>query len=157
MAKDAVYLILVLAVILVILFFNRHRKEGLYQGSLLAISAGLGWFLTAIARFFIHARRPFEVMGQPPLIPHSPGGSFPSEHSVLAFVLVAFIWKQNKSLGMISLILALLVGIGRIYVRIHYPIDIIGGALIGLGSFYLTAKFFRSKYFPFPAFQVKNH
>ena len=46
----------------------------------------------------------------------------------------------NKKLGKWSLGMALLIGLGRIFVGIHWPLDIIAGAAIGLGSAFLIRK-----------------
>ena len=58
--------------------------------------------------------------------------SFPSDHAALAFAFALAVWFYNKKLGWTFLIAAVFVGLGRIFVGVHYPIDIIVGAVVGL-------------------------
>ncbi len=76
--------------------------------------------------------RPFKVMPDAHKLVRSSGyGSMPSSHTAnwFAGVAVAFIfWRRSLWL---MLPLAMLVGFGRIYCGVHYPGDVIAGALIG--------------------------
>jgi len=59
--------------------------------------------------------------------------SFPSTHTIFVFSIVVSLWLSNlKKLAWPLLILAILIGLGRIVVGVHYPFDIIGGAIIGV-------------------------
>jgi undecaprenyl-diphosphatase len=68
--------------------------------------------------------------------------SFPSDHAALFFTLAAGIFIINKCLGvMISAYVFLIVCFPRIYLGLHYPTDILAGALLGIavgGLFNLT-------------------
>ncbi len=62
------------------------------------------------------------------------GQSFPSGHTSQAFfiatVLTSFL-PQSLYIGILFYLIALIVGITRIYVGMHYPRDVIGGAMLG--------------------------
>jgi undecaprenyl-diphosphatase len=58
--------------------------------------------------------------------------SFPSDHACLYFALVAVIWLQSRELGIFALLPALVGNLPRIYFGIHYPTDVIFGALFGI-------------------------
>lgn len=60
--------------------------------------------------------------------------SFPSCHTALAFAMAFVVLFDWRKFGIILLIPALIVGIGRIFVGIHYPTDILGGILTALIS-----------------------
>ena len=65
--------------------------------------------------------------------------SFPSGHTTTAFcaaLLIALISK-NKTIGIITLVIALLVGYSRIYLLQHFLIDVAAGAIIGCFTTYL--------------------
>lgn len=68
------------------------------------------------------------VISQQTLLGGVPENSFPSQHTTVMF---AFAWPlfylQDRCRdGLVAVILASLVGISRVYVGVHYPIDIIG-------------------------------
>jgi undecaprenyl-diphosphatase len=60
--------------------------------------------------------------------------SFPSDHAVLFFTLAAGIYFIDKYVGMIlSLYVLIIICFPRIYLGLHYPTDILAGALLGVG------------------------
>lgn len=58
--------------------------------------------------------------------------SFPSNHSLNNFAAAFFFYKLFPKLKWVLFITASLVAISRVYLGLHYPSDIIGGALIGI-------------------------
>ena len=66
--------------------------------------------------------------------------SFPSNHSANIFVLYYILSSIYKSKSKYFLITAILVAISRIYVGVHYPMDIFCGAIIGLSVGFLLKK-----------------
>jgi undecaprenyl-diphosphatase len=68
------------------------------------------------------------------VIEHSASGSFPSGHIAFLFALAIAVYFFNKKWGLVFFILSLLVGLARIFVGIHYPLDILGGIVIGIVS-----------------------
>jgi len=61
--------------------------------------------------------------------------SFPSGHALLAFAIAtSLILSGVKKLGWTLAVLAVIVALGRVFAGVHYPTDVIGGALIGIAS-----------------------
>ncbi len=112
----------------IILWFLRRRRDAasLFLGTI------LGCALITPLKILFHRTRP--IYG---LMIHS--YSFPSGHalaSTIFFCLLAAsagrIDLHHRTLyGLLALILILLVGASRIYLRVHWPSDVIGGYFFG--------------------------
>lgn len=57
--------------------------------------------------------------------------SFPSTHSAAAFAWAGFLAEKYKKYRLIFYGFALLVAISRVYIGVHYPVDVIAGAALG--------------------------
>lgn len=57
--------------------------------------------------------------------------SFPSGHTVSAIAVSFTILSQHKKFGIVTIILALLMGLSRLYVGVHFPTDVYGGIIVG--------------------------
>lgn len=76
----------------------------------------------------------------PDLIKKSESWSFPSGHTSTSIgaafaLLMGCFGKENKkflAVGIPAFIISLLIGFSRIYVHVHYPTDVIAGAIVGL-------------------------
>lgn len=130
----AVYLIWFMAIAALIFFWhlpaqiNRWR----YLFTLLASSAS-AYAVSAIIGFAYGRARPFvDLDGARQLITTSFfHKSFPSSHATLAFALAFTVLWFDRPLGIVMLILAILVSWGRVFVGVHYPLDVMTGAILG--------------------------
>ncbi len=68
--------------------------------------------------------------------------SFPSDHATLAFALAFSVWLFNRRWGALFLVLATLVAFSRVYVGVHYPSDIVGGAVLAFVIAWSTKRIF---------------
>lgn len=133
------YFLILFAILLIITKTN--WKERFYFFSLTALSIILSrGIITETIRFFYSRQRPFSVLGIQPLIEHSPAGAFPSGHMTFYFALAFSVFLFNKKWGWRFLGAAFLIGLARIYVGVHWPLDIISGALIGIFSVLIIKK-----------------
>ena len=77
--------------------------------------------------------RPFTTFTEIELLIHPPGGySFPSGHTLSSFAAAGVICYYHRRLGIAAGILAALIAFSRLYLFVHYPTDVITGALIGV-------------------------
>lgn len=66
------------------------------------------------------------------LIPLPSGSSFPSGHTASSFTAAWILWKANRKLGAAGLTLAACIMCSRLYLFVHYPTDVLGGAVLGI-------------------------
>ena len=93
--------------------------------------------IKGIHLFFIEPR-PFVNLHFSPLLDTDADASFPSRHtSVMALVAFSFVHFKSKWASLF-LLLMIWVGISRIYVGVHYPLDILGGIVVGIISLVIT-------------------
>ncbi len=94
----------------------------------LILSRGI---ITEIIRFFYYSPRPFETMNFQSLISES-GSSIPSGHAAFFFALATIIYFYDKRWGIWYFILSLLVSFARVFTGVHWPLDIVAGAVVGI-------------------------
>ena len=64
--------------------------------------------------------------------------SFPSNHAAGAFALAfALFWKRRK-IGAVLILMACFMAFSRIFIGVHYPLDVLAGAFIGLAVTYIV-------------------
>jgi len=105
------------------------------------------FIIVEIIRFIWHRPRPFISNSVNLLINHSPSASFPSGHAAFFFALSTLIYFYNKKTGILFLIASFLISISRVFCGIHWPFDILAGALVGILSALIIKKIF-GKLFP---------
>ena len=99
------------------------------------------WVLSVVLKILIHAERPFVVLPDVfPLFPET-GFAFPSSHAAVFMALAVSIFFTHKKVGYIFIFFALLIGLARIIAGVHFPIDILGGFVLGLAAGALVAYF----------------
>ena len=66
------------------------------------------------------------------LIPHPSKFSFPSGHSTASFAAVGALKAAGSRLWIPAFILASVIAFSRLYLYVHWPSDVLGGALLGI-------------------------
>jgi undecaprenyl-diphosphatase len=109
-----------------------RRRVAIYTAGLSAILAIAVAML--IQQFYVH-QRPFVLRSDTVLLMrHAADPSFPSEHATVAFAMASGLGLYRRRLGAVALALASLVAIARVFVGVHYPTDVAGGAAVGIIS-----------------------
>ena len=109
--------------------------------SILPVAAGVAaatvaWLLAHAAKAIADRPRPYQVMADAVLRQQTAHGtSFPSSHTAVTLaVVIALVPFLARPLAAAAIGYAILVGWSRIYLGVHYPLDILGGAGIGTAT-----------------------
>ena len=118
---------------LALLFVRKTRPLGV----ICAVSMVIGLVVTnLIIKNWVARVRPYEVIqGLECIVKKADDWSFPSGHTTNSLACAWVLFRRGpKKGGVTALVLAILISLSRLYVGIHYPTDVLGGAVIGIGS-----------------------
>lgn len=143
-----------IAAVLVLFWKRDYFKNIIFVSFGSAIAAR--FVFVAILRYFLYSPRPFLVLENVnQLMNHQFESSFPSGHATFYFALATGVYFYNKNpaptfstdrqsdrgwgwcgarAGFIYFILAGLMGVARIFVGVHWPLDILAGAVLGIAT-----------------------
>ena len=65
---------------------------------------------------------------------HAADPGFPSDHATAAFAIATAILLRRRRAGIFALIAAALLSIGRVALGVHYPSDVLAGAVLGVAA-----------------------
>ncbi|WP_235960237.1 undecaprenyl-diphosphatase [Paenibacillus silvestris] len=122
-------------------FVRRQINRQMVAQSL--ISACVAFACSGIIGYFFYRDRPFVTHSVLQLIEHPANTSFPSDHATGAFVIAASIWMFRRKEGAVWLALAACIAFSRVWTGIHYPSDVVAGALLGIAAAVAVHRLFR--------------
>lgn len=97
------------------------------------IIPAVGFVILSIYRARVNAPRPYEVFDTPPLVvKNTRGNSFPSRHVFSAFIIATTAIQFFPVLGVILYVCGVLLAITRVLAGVHFPKDVVAGALTGI-------------------------
>ena len=109
-----------------------ERMKRFGQGGLMTVSLFLTWVVVWSIKVLVAHPRPFITIADiSPLVSAAPFESFPSAHAAFAMTIAIAVLPYHKRLGQLLVAFAFIVGLSRLYVGVHYPIDVVAGLLIG--------------------------
>jgi undecaprenyl-diphosphatase len=143
------YIVIILAGLFLLFHHEVFKAENPYQifmqkkkEILLVFFSGiLAWILASILKILIHTDRPFIVFSNVHSLFPANDFAFPSGHATFYMALAVALFFTHKKSSYVFAIFALLIGIARIVSGVHFPIDILGGFLLGGLVSYLVAFF----------------
>lgn len=122
--------ILWICVSLLLLISPGTRKTGVAM----AVSLGLeALCCNVILKPFVARIRPCDINSTVQLlIPHPEDFSFPSGHTGASFAAASALFFGRGRFRVPALVMAALIGFSRLYLYVHYPTDVLAGALLGI-------------------------
>ncbi|MDO8436317.1 MAG: phosphatase PAP2 family protein [bacterium] len=141
-AENLGYVLLLLLLLFLVKDLKKYWPMA-FQALLAAILARFG--ITELIRFFWERQRPFVENKVNLLLSHDITGSFPSGHAAFFFGLSAVVYFYNKKAGVFFLFASFLISISRVFAGVHWPSDILMGAVVGVFSGWLIFAIYRAK------------
>ena len=112
-------------------------------------AAAVGLLVSQVITHFWQRPRPYVSHPHETILLVAPSGepSFPSDHAVAAFAIAFVVAVIGRRMGAVFLAAASVLALARVVAGLHYPGDVLGGALIGLASALLVLAL-GGRYFP---------
>ncbi|WP_407375355.1 phosphatase PAP2 family protein [Methanobrevibacter sp.] len=139
------FLSLLLICILAILIFRYLKKDEYLEIAKKCLYALIiAGIIAGALKLIVHHPRPYVVLDnvRQLVIPSEPN-SFPSGHTAstlsIVTVLVATL-RKNKVIVCLLVLFGFLIGFSRVYAGVHYPMDVVVGAVVGILSGVLVLK-----------------
>ncbi len=117
--------------------FKKYRAIGLMLSEFVSSIILSRFVFTEIIRFIWHKPRPFVENNVNQLLYHANSAAFPSGHAAFYFALSATVYFYNKKAGFLFFYGTFLICLGRVFCGIHWPLDILAGAMVGIFSAWL--------------------
>ncbi len=114
------------------LYTERYRMTGISM----AISLLMGLVVGSALLKPLFAKKP----GINLIVRAPRDSSFPSGHTLTSFAAATSLFLAERELGSAALVLAALIAFSRIYLYVHYPSDVLAGAVLGMGLGYMGYK-----------------
>ena len=130
-ASEALFAVGLVALIAIALLTRNRRAAlgGVLAGAAAAVALAAG----AVVAALVSRPRPFVAHHDiTAFIAHAPDPGFPSDHAVAAFAIATMLMLRFGVRGLPVLIAAIALAASRVLVGVHYPGDVLAGALIGV-------------------------
>lgn len=118
-------------------------KQKAKEALLVLVSAFAAWIVASVLKDLIGNLRPFDAFPiVRPLFPET-GFSFPSGHATFFSALAVAVSFYHRKLAIAFGICAIFIGIARIIGGVHFPLDILGGFILGPIVVFFSYRFLR--------------
>jgi undecaprenyl-diphosphatase len=94
-------------------------------------AAGLALLLAHVGGILWDRPRPFVAHHAHSFLSHAADSSFPSDHATAAFAIAVAVLAYHRRTGLALLVAAAVLAVARVALGVHYPSDVLAGALLG--------------------------
>ncbi len=142
LSKYLPYILVAIFVIAVMRLGTSSNRHKAFLSTGFALLFGIGIVIPLIHWLYPTVRPFAELSVVTQIIPET-GNSFPSIHTTIFFILSTILFRFNRRFGIIFIVLGSTMALARVFVGVHYPIDILGGAVLGVTLGYLATRISR--------------
>lgn len=107
-----------------------YRRWGVFALTVIAVALA-DWSATGLKALIDRPRPPLRYAEPKTLVAVPRDASFPSGHAATSFAAATILSFAFPRFAPLLYVLAAAVAFSRVYVGVHYPLDVIGGALLG--------------------------
>ena len=108
-----------------------YRRWGVFALTVIAVALA-DWSATGLKALIDRPRPPLRYAEPKTLVPVPHDASFPSGHAATSFAAATMLSLAFPRFAPFLYVVAAAVAFSRVYVGVHYPLDVIGGALLGV-------------------------
>ena len=135
-----------IALAVVLLCVPKTRRVGLTMGLALIVGYLLG---NMLLKNLVARVRPYDLAQVEIIVNRLSDFSFPSGHTLCSFEAATVLWFYHRRWGYVALSLATVIALTRLYLFVHYPTDVLAGAVMGVGialfAYWLISKLYKKR------------
>ena len=120
----------ILWILIALVLCAAYRRWGIFALTVIAVALA-DWSATGLKAIIDRPRPPLRYAEPKTLVPVPHDASFPSGHAATSFAAATMLSLAFPRFAPFLYVLAAAVAFSRVYVGVHYPLDVIGGALLG--------------------------
>jgi len=126
-----IYLIYPMLIVFTFYYIKKRQNTKFFH---LVLSAILGYLFVLGIKYYFDRPRPYETYTNLPKIFEKSDPSFPSAHTFMSFLMLSFIPAETPKWlkYILAVYLSILVPFSVMYAGVHYPSDVIAGAILGI-------------------------
>lgn len=132
------YILLLSLLVFLIVNVKKYLRM-IIQSVLAGVLARFG--IVGLIRWLLPRARPFVNNDINLLFEHNTS-SFPSGHAAVFFAISTIVFYYNKRIGILFFLVSILIILARVFSGIHWPSDILAGAVVGIFSGWLIHRIF---------------
>ena len=120
----------ILWILIALVLCAAYRRWGVFALTVIAVALA-DWSATGLKAIIDRPRPPLRYAEPKTLVPVPHDASFPSGHAATSFAAATMLSLAFPRFAPFLYVLAAAVAFSRVYVGVDYPLDVIGGALLG--------------------------